>query len=110
MFKEKYRWRSGIEATFTEMDKKTGVQRLRVRGLSAVAYFARLKAIAVNLFRATRVKKALDALRAAPGTTLSAIASIFLTVKERFLSPWRRPSNIFKALAENMSYTIRIVA
>jgi hypothetical protein len=56
------------------------------------------------------VKKALDALRAAPGTTLSAIASIFLTVKERFLSPWRRPSNIFKALAENMSYTIRIVA
>jgi hypothetical protein len=40
-FKEKYRWRSGIEATFSEMDKKTGVKRLRVRGLSAVAYFAR---------------------------------------------------------------------
>jgi hypothetical protein len=52
-FKDKYRWRSGIEATFSEMDKKTGVKRLRVRGLPAVAYFARLKAIAVNLFRAT---------------------------------------------------------
>ena len=31
-FKDKYRWRSGIEATFSAMDKTTGVKRLKVRG------------------------------------------------------------------------------
>ena len=34
-FKEKYRWRSGIEATMSEYDKKTGVKQLRVRGFGA---------------------------------------------------------------------------
>ena len=109
-FKDKYRWRAGIESTFSEMDKTTGIKRLRVRGLSAVGYCARLKAIGVNLFRATRVKRALDALRTVPGTALSSIDSIILTVKERFLSPWRWLSDIFTAVAENMSYTIRIAA
>ena len=109
-FKDKYRWRAGIESTFSEMDKTTGIKRLRVRGLSAVGYCARLKAIGVNLFRAARVKRTLDTLRAAPRETLSAIASIIFTVKERFLSPWCRLSDIFTAAAENMSYTIRIAA
>jgi hypothetical protein len=107
-FKDKYRWRSGIESTFSEMDKTTGVKRLRVRGLSAVGYCARLKAIGVNLFRAARVKKALDALRPGPGTALSTIDSVILAVKECFLSPWRRLSGIFKAATENMPYTLRI--
>lgn len=52
-FKEKYRWRSGIEATMSEYDKKTGVKRLRVRGLASVRFCALLKAIGINLSRAT---------------------------------------------------------
>ena len=107
-FKEKYRWRSGIESTFSEMDKTTGLKQLRVRGLSPVGYCARLKAIGVNLFRAARVKRALDALRAVPKTALSDIGSIIFAVKERFLSPWCRLSGIFKAVTENMPYTLRI--
>jgi hypothetical protein len=109
-FKDKYRWRAGIESTFSEMDKTTGVKRLRVRGLSAVGYCARLKAIGVNLFRAARVKKALDALRTAPGAAFSGFGSIILAVKERFLSPWRRLNDIFNAASENMPYTLRIAA
>jgi len=109
-FKDKYRWRSGVESTFSEMDKTTGVKRLRVRGLSAVGCCARLKAIGVNIFRAARVKRALDALRAAPGTALSGFGSIILVVKERFLSRWRRLSDIFTAADETMPYTIRIAA
>jgi hypothetical protein len=31
-FKEKYRWRSGMEATMPGYAKKTGLKRLRVRG------------------------------------------------------------------------------
>ena len=90
------------------MDKKTGVKRLRVRGLSAVGYCARLKAIGVNLFRAARVKRALDTLKTAPGVVSAAIRSIIWVVKERFLSPWRRLSDIFKSATENMFYTVRI--
>ncbi len=84
-FKDKYRWRSGIEATFSEMDKKTGVKRLRVRGLPAVAYLARLKAIAINLFRGTAVRKALGL----PGEVLAAVKSgirhTIVVFKEQFL-------------------------
>jgi hypothetical protein len=109
-FKDKYRWRSGVESTFSEMDKMTGVKRLRVRGLSAVGYCARLKAIGVNLFRAARVKRALDALRTAPGTGLSGIGSTIFAVKELFLNPWRRFRNILNPASENMACAFRIAA
>ena len=109
-FKDKYRWRAGIESTFSEMGKTTGIKRLRVRGLSAVGYCARLKAIGVNLFRAARVKRALDALRGAPSTALSGIGSMITTVKERFLSTVSRLRNIFNAATEPMTYTLRIAA
>ncbi len=94
-FKDKYRWRSGIEATFSEMDKKTGIKRLRVRGLPAVAYSARLKAIALNLFRATAVRKALGL----PGEALAAIKSgiqnTIFVFKEQLLKPMGFLANIF---------------
>ncbi len=51
-FKDRYRWRAGVEATMSEYDRRTGVKRLRVRGLKAVGYCAVLKALAVNIFRA----------------------------------------------------------
>lgn len=51
-FKDRYRWRAGVEATMSEYDKKTGVKRLRVRGLKAVKFSATLKALGVNIFRA----------------------------------------------------------
>ena len=109
-FMDKYRWRSGIESTFSEMDKKTGVKRLRVRGLSAVGYCARLKAIGVNLFRATKVKRALDALRTFPGTVLSGVGVAIVVVKERLLSQWRRLSEIFNLASENTPYAFRSAA
>lgn len=56
-FRDKYRLRAGIEATFSEMDRKTRIKRLRIRGLSAVSYCAGLKAIGVNFFRAAKVKR-----------------------------------------------------
>jgi hypothetical protein len=109
-FKDKYRWRSGIESTFSGMDKQTGIKHLRVRGLDAVGYCARLKAIGVNLFRAARVKRVLDALRPVPQAVSAAVRAIILDVKEHFLSPWRRLGHIFKAAIENMPYTVKIAA
>ena len=40
----------------SEYDRITGVKRPLVRGFPAVRYFARLKAIGVNLFKATAVQ------------------------------------------------------
>ena len=57
-FKDRYRWRAGVEATMSEYDRRTGVKRLRVRGLKAVRYCATLKALGLNLLRAAAVMAA----------------------------------------------------
>lgn len=83
-FKEKYRWRSGIEATMSEYDKKTGVKRLRVRGFDSVRLCVVLKAIGINLFRATVVRKAINALQSALDNRTSVLNSVILVFKELF--------------------------
>ena len=57
-FIETYRWRAGVEATMSEYDRLTGVKKLRVRGMKAVGFCARMKAAGLNLLRAARVRKA----------------------------------------------------
>ena len=57
-FRDRYRWRAGVEGTMSQYDRLTGVKRLRVRGLKAVRFCATLKAVGVNLFRATAVRRA----------------------------------------------------
>ena len=56
-FKDKYRFRSGIEATMSELDRLTGVKNLRVRGLNNVIFAAIMRIIGINIFRATRIMK-----------------------------------------------------
>jgi len=56
-FKEKYRYRAGVEATMSEYDRRTGVKHLRVRGMKAVRFAAIMKAIGLNIFRAGRHRK-----------------------------------------------------
>jgi len=50
-FKDKYRYRSGIEASLSRYVHMTGVRRLRYRGEDRVSYAARLKAVGINVFR-----------------------------------------------------------
>jgi hypothetical protein len=59
-FREKYRYRSGIEGTMSFCDRKTGIKQLRVRGLKPVSFCAALKAAAVNIFRATAFQNRKD--------------------------------------------------
>ena len=66
-FIDKYRFRSGIEATMSEYNTRTGVKRLRYRGVKAVRYAAVLKAVGLNIFRAAAVSRAL----ASPSTGFS---------------------------------------
>ena len=58
-FKDRYRWRAGVEATMSEYDRRTGVKRLRVRGYKAVRYCAILKALGLNIIRAAAVMAAI---------------------------------------------------
>ncbi len=53
-FKDKYRYRSGIEATNSRYIHMTGARRLRYRGLIGVAFAARLKALGINIFRTAK--------------------------------------------------------
>lgn len=56
-FRDKYRFRAGVEATMSEYDRRTGVKKLRVRGFKAVSFSAVLKAIGVNIRRAAACRK-----------------------------------------------------
>jgi hypothetical protein len=94
-FKDRYRWRSGSEATMSEYDRKTGVKHLRVRGLKAVRFCATLKAVGVNIFRATAVRKAMNNGRTAYVGVLSAQIHAIYIVKERFSKAWGQLRKIF---------------
>jgi hypothetical protein len=103
-FRQKYRWRAGIEATMSRLKSQTGMGRLRVRGLPAVDYAVKLKALGLNILRAGRawaarlcLKAQLFALFTPPLTPLNALGSlwtIFGLPKKK-----SRPTNLFASLA-----------
>ena len=97
-FKDKYRWRAGIEATVSEYDRTTGVKRLRVRGFPAVRYCATLKAIGINLFRATAVRNARKEQGEAPQSGNSLLHRVILVVKERIGVVWEKVKRLASPL------------
>jgi hypothetical protein len=58
-FTEKYRYRSGIEGTMSDLDRMTGLKHLRVRGMPQVRLAATLKATGLNILRSVAFKKRL---------------------------------------------------
>jgi hypothetical protein len=94
-FKDRYRWRSGIEATMSEYHRRTGVKHLRVRGFKAVRFCATLKAVAVNIFRATAVRRALNGNTAAHQRGLLGHIHVIFVVKEHVLMVWSQLKKIF---------------
>jgi hypothetical protein len=55
-FLDIYRWHVGVAATVSELDRLTGIKRLR--GFGAVRFCAIMKAAGLNLLRAARVRRA----------------------------------------------------
>ena len=53
-FRDKYRWRSGIEAVNAKLKRMVGMGRLRVRGLGRVRLAVTLKVLGWNIFQAAR--------------------------------------------------------
>jgi hypothetical protein len=85
-FKDRYRWRAGVEATMSALDRRTGLKHLRVRGLKAVRFCAVLKAAAINIIRATAVRRARKATSGPLQQVLSYLRDRYEVVKERCLS------------------------
>ena len=59
-FLARYRFRAGIEGTFSALDRHTEVKRLRVRGMKAVRFCVTLKALGLNIFRAAAIRSGED--------------------------------------------------
>lgn len=82
-FKQRYRMRAGVEATMSELDRLTGAKKLRVRGKPAVRLCITLKACALNIFRATRARRARMRAGVWPELSLSAFLWSISFFKER---------------------------
>ena len=50
-FKDRYRWRAGIEGTNSHLKSDVGTERLRVRGMASVRFAVILKALGLNIMR-----------------------------------------------------------
>ena len=87
-FTERYRWRAGVEGTMSQYDRKTGVKKLRVRGLKNVSFCAVVKAAAINIFRAA----AYTAAAAGFGRSLLYFCAVFFSEMHifRFLKQVKR--------------------
>ena len=58
-FRQRYRWRAGVEATMSRFKHQMGMARLRVRGIANVAYAAMLRALGLNIVRVAAYRTAL---------------------------------------------------
>lgn len=57
-FRDRYRWRAGIEATMSRLKYQVGLASLRVRGMAAVKYAVCLRALGLNIFRCAAALRA----------------------------------------------------
>ena len=94
-FKDRYRWRAGVEAAMSEFDRKTGVKHLRVRGFKAVRFCAILKATAINIFRATATQRAIKRDKGGKAGGDSARIYAILVFKEHFFLFQTRLKRLF---------------
>jgi hypothetical protein len=94
-FIDDYRWRAGVEATMSEFDRRTGVKKLRVRGMPAVRFYARMKATGLNILRAGAVRKARRKAQEANGASIGLVDTLVYAVKERILRLFADLGSIF---------------
>ena len=106
-FRQKYRWRAGVEATMSQYDRLTGVKRLRVRGRKAVHYAAVMKATALNIMRAVAARQARMRASGAETDRNQGDCRVFRLFKERIgsifrsMARWAARKLAFRAYAHN---------
>ena len=93
--RDRYRWRAGVEGAMSQYDRLTGVKRLRVRGLKPVRFCATLKAVGVNLYRATAVRRARRRAAANGPGPKSRLAQLIFLVKKQMQAFGTTITNFF---------------
>ncbi|RQW84006.1 MAG: hypothetical protein EHM79_14720, partial [Geobacter sp.] len=94
-FRETYRYRAGIEGTMSDLDRLTGIKRLRVRGMTHIRVAATLKATGLNILRSSTFRIRKRRRHAGKHIDESAVSTIIWSIKERFirlLGHLRQPS------------------
>jgi len=87
-FREVYRYRAGVEATMSDLDRMTTIKQLRVRGLKQVRLAAVLKATGLNILRATTFRNRLQQQEKQKRGSNPSRKSLFGDVKEQFKRLW----------------------
>ena len=83
-FQEEYRFRAGIEGTMSQLDRKTGLKHLRVRGLAAVSFCVTLKAVGINILRAAAFKNSENGEHSTQKQGNPGLFDLIHVFKERF--------------------------
>ena len=94
-FKEKYRYRSGIEGTMSDLDRMTGLKHLRVRGMPQVRLASVLKATGLNILRSVAFKNRLKRPKKTIQGSNSSLNDLFGVVKEHILQNMKYFKKIF---------------
>jgi len=79
-FRDRYRFRAGVEGTMSQLDRLTGFKNLRIRGLSAVSFAAYLKAAGINIIRAAAFR---NREKEEERAIIAALSMLSCAVKER---------------------------
>jgi hypothetical protein len=58
-FRDRYRWRAGVEATMSRFKHQMGMARLRIRGMRKVTFTALLLALGLNIHRVAAWRRAM---------------------------------------------------
>jgi hypothetical protein len=84
-FRDRYRFRAGVEGTFSALDRLTGVKRLRVRGMPAVRFAVVLKVLGLNLLRAAAARRPENGKGPAPAPANPRILDGIASVHAQFM-------------------------
>ena len=85
LFMTKYRYRSGIEGTMSDLDRMTGLKRLRVRGMPQVRLAAAIKVTGLNILRATTFKNRLKRQKKKEARPSHSLNCLCRAIKEQIL-------------------------
>ena len=97
-YRESYRFRAGEEGTMSDLDRITGIKRLRVRGMPQVRLAAVLKATGLNILRATTFKNRLRRVEKRKGKSNHSPNGLIQVVREhvfRLCGYFRELSAVF---------------
>jgi len=83
-FREIYRFRAGVEGTMSDLDRLTGIKRIRARGMPQVRVAAVLKATGLNILRSAAFKNRLRRPKKGQGRPVPSPIGLISTIKERY--------------------------